>query len=60
MAEAKKTVEPTPAAGKLAPASESGDPAVHQLLAEKQTALSNGNDDEVAAVTKRLADLGYE
>lgn len=45
---------------KLAPASESGDPAVHQLLAELQTARSNGNDDAVQALTGRLAELGFE
>lgn len=44
----------------LAPAAESSDPAVHQLLAALQTARSNGNDDEVNVVTRKLADLGFE
>ena len=56
---------PTPAApaaprGKLAPAAESGDPAVHQLLADIQTARLNGDDAAVKDLTKKLADLGFE
>jgi hypothetical protein len=49
-----------PASGKLARASESGDPAVHALLAQLETARSNGDDDQVKAVTKKLAELGFE
>jgi hypothetical protein len=49
-----------PASGKLARASESGDPAVHALLAQLETARSNDDDDQVKAVTKELADLGFE
>lgn len=44
----------------LARASESGDPAVHTLLAEKQTALSNGDADAVAECDRRLNELGYQ
>ena len=50
---------PTPKPA-LARASESGDPAVHRLLAELQTARQNGDEAGVEAVTERLADLGYE
>jgi hypothetical protein len=61
MAETRATTKaepkPTPT---LARASESSDPAVHQILAEIQTAVSNGNADAEAAARKRLADLGYE
>ncbi len=64
MAETKKpestVVAKPPAAPKLARASESGDPAVHQLIAELQTARLNGNDDAVKAATEKLAALGYE
>ena len=57
-AEEKKPV-PAPKA-KLARASESGDPAVHALLAHLQTARANGDDEQVEALTKQLADLGYQ
>ena len=50
--------EPKVAAVKLAPAGESGDPAVHQLLAELETARSNGDDAGVTAAKTALADLG--
>jgi hypothetical protein len=43
-----------------APASESGDPAVHQLLAEMDTARRNDDEDGVKAAQDRLAELGYE
>lgn len=42
----------------LARAAESGDPAVHQLLGAIYTAEQNG--DDVAALRKQLADLGFE
>ena len=58
MAEEKKPA-PKPAP-KLARAWESGDPAVHQLLAEIATARSNGDDAALKAVTEELAALGYE
>lgn len=56
MPEAK---QPT-AAPALRRASETEDPAIHQLLAERQTAAANGDKDAVAAVGKALAELGYE
>jgi hypothetical protein len=45
---------------KLAPAAESTDPAVHQLLAEIQTAQMNDNKDAEAAAREDLRALGYE
>jgi len=59
MAEHKSNPAPAPKP-RLARASESGDPAIHVLLAELQTARANGDDNEVKAVTVKLADLGYE
>lgn len=55
MAEVKK-VEKAP----LARASESGDPAVHQLLAQRQTAHMNEDTDGLKRINRELADLGYE
>jgi hypothetical protein len=43
----------------LAPASESADAAVHQLLAERQTASMNGDEAGMRAVDEALAKLGY-
>lgn len=65
MADTKPTgqrTEPTtkPSGSKLAPASESSDPAVHQLLAQKQTAQMNEDTDELKRISAELADLGYE
>lgn len=57
MADEKKTE--TKAAPKLSPAAESGDPAVHQLLAEQDIARRNGDEDGVKEASKKLADLGY-
>jgi hypothetical protein len=61
MAEERKATaakaEPKP---QLARASESSDPAVHQLLAEIATAVSNDNAEAAADGRKRLAELGYE
>ncbi len=54
---AAKAAAPSPA---LSPAAASSDPAVHQLLAEIQTARANGNDEEIERLTKALADLGFE
>ncbi|HEY9418387.1 MAG TPA: hypothetical protein VIQ30_26795 [Pseudonocardia sp.] len=61
MADAKPTQKPesTPRT-KLAPASESSDPAVHQLLAQRQAAQMNEDNDELRRINKELADLGYE
>lgn len=65
MADAKPTqkpepTNPTPSGKRLAPASESGDPAVHQLLAQKQAAQMNDDADELKRISKELAELGYE
>jgi hypothetical protein len=61
VAESKKTAEPAPPPKpSLAPASTSGDPAVHQVLAELQTARSNSDDAAIKALTEKLADLGFE
>ena len=43
----------------LAPASESSDAAVQNLLAEREAARLNDDEDAVKGVDKRLADLGY-
>ena len=43
----------------LGRAGESGDPAVHQLLAERQSALINQDEQAIADVDRRLADLGF-
>lgn len=61
--ETKSETKPETAAprrGPLQPASESSDPAVHEVLAQIQTARSNGDDDETERLTKHLAELGYE
>ncbi len=50
---------PKAAASSLAPAAESSDAAVHQLLAEREAARLNDDGDAVKDVDKRLADLGY-
>lgn len=62
MAEAK-TPQPKPEPARrapLAPASTSGDPAVHKLLADLQSARLNGDGEAMTAVTASLAELGYE
>lgn len=58
----RKPAESTPAAAKkpLARASESGDPEVHRIMAEMETARSNGNQEQVKALTDQLNELGYE
>jgi hypothetical protein len=62
--EQKPRTEPKPrpavSARRLAPASESSDPAVHQLLAEQDIARLNDNEDEVKRTQDALAELGYE
>lgn len=61
MADAKPGQKPeSTTKPKLAPASESSDPAVHQLLAQRQTAHMNEDTDELRRVNRELADLGYE
>jgi hypothetical protein len=44
----------------LARGSESGDPAVQSLLAGRQTAWMNGDEDAAAKATAALAELGFE
>lgn len=44
----------------LARASESGDPTVHQLLAELQTARMNDDSERASVLVGQLAELGYE
>lgn len=43
----------------LARASESGDPAVHQLLAQLEVARANDDGARVAALIATLAELGF-
>lgn len=50
----------TPAAPMLARASESGDPAVHKLLGDLETARANADDQRVQAIVAELADLGFQ
>lgn len=57
-AQAKKEPEPAPAP--LGDAGASSSPAVHDLLAHRAIAVSNGDEDAVAAVNARLAELGVE
>jgi hypothetical protein len=59
MAEEKKPVEKTPPAPKLGRAAESGDAAVHNLLAERHVHEANGDTAAVADVDSRLAEFGY-
>ena len=57
----KKTApaaEPAPARV-LARAAHSGDPAVHQLMAEMQSAQLNGDAKAVSSLAAQLAELGY-
>jgi hypothetical protein len=54
-----QTVSQAPKTESKGRAAESGDPAVHQLLARRQTAEMNDNDAEIAEVDRQLADLGY-
>jgi len=68
MAETKKPDQSSSAAkeaaaapkASLAPAAESGDPAVHQLLAELDIARSNGDEGGVKAAVDALAELGFK
>lgn len=67
MTDSKKPVEAATAAPgekrsasrPLAKASESGDPAVHQLLGAIYTAEQNGDDDAAQAGRNALAKLGF-
>lgn len=56
----KASAPPPPKAPELLPASQSSDPAVHQVLAEIQTARANADDDAVERLSKSLAELGYQ
>lgn len=60
MPEEKKAPAKAEPKRQLQPAAESSDPAVHQILAEIQTASLNEDADAEAEARKRLADLGYE
>jgi hypothetical protein len=53
-----KAAEEAPAV--LGSAAASSNPEVHQLLAERAIAVSNGDDDAVKAVDGQLAELGVE
>lgn len=53
------TEKPRPATV-LAPAAESHNPAVHQLIAEAYTAHQNGDEAAEQSVRARLAELGYQ
>ena len=55
-AQAKQPDPPPPPT--LVPAGESADPAVHQLLAAREIAERNGDEDAVKAATAALAELG--
>jgi hypothetical protein len=44
----------------LAKASGAGDPSVHWLLGERNTAEMNGDADRAAWATAQLAELGFE
>lgn len=65
MPEAAKPENKTTAAVSTAPqsevgrASESGDPAVQQLLAQRQTAELNGDREQLDDVDKQLVKLGF-
>ncbi len=48
-----------PPKASLVPAGESTDPAVHQLLAELETARRNSDDGAVKTAVDTLAGLGY-
>lgn len=43
----------------LPPASESSDPAVHYLIAQRSAHTDNGDQQAAEAVTAQLAELGY-
>ena len=62
MAEKKdeQAKQDAPAPPPLSPAGESSDPLVHQALAEREIAASNGDEAAVKALTGRLAGLGVK
>ena len=51
-----KVQSASPAAPKM-PAGESSDPAVHKLLADRQTAQLNDDQDAVKEIDRQLAEL---
>src|SRR5262249_19915783 len=52
--------KPEPPPPPLGDAGASSDPAGHQLLAQRDAAAANGDEDTVAALTARLAELGVQ
>jgi hypothetical protein len=58
-AAAQAAVTPAPVGSGATPA-ESSDAAVHQILAERQTAEMNGDTDAVETFDKRLGAAGYD
>lgn len=55
-----KPPDPKPAPpSALAPAAESTDPAVQHLIAERASAVLNGDDAAAKAIDERLAELGF-
>jgi len=65
MAGQKAAGQPKPQPGKdpapaLGSAAASTDPVVQNLLAHREIAVSNGDEDAVDAVNAKLAELGVE
>jgi hypothetical protein len=62
MAEKKPAEQPKaePAPPVLGVAAESSDPLVHQLLAHREIAILNGDEETVKATTAHLAELGVK
>ncbi len=60
MADSTTTKKPEPAPPPLVDGGAATDPAVHQLLAERHTAVMNGDKKVVDALTAQLAELGYK
>lgn len=61
-AEARERMAPTPATTVgtgTVPAAESTDPVVQQLLAERETARLNRDEDRMKGLDRRLSDAGY-
>ena len=59
-AEAKPQAKKEPEPPQLGVAGESSNPLVHQVLAEREIAISNGDGDAVKTLTARLAELGVK
>jgi hypothetical protein len=67
MADQKAAQQPDPKpqpkkepAAALGDAAASTNPLVHQVLAERAIAVSNGDDDAIGAADGRLAELGVK